>query len=48
VDLDEEDLEKYFGKVIEIKEEYDFIPSFTFYNYQHNEDSEFLFNDEET
>jgi hypothetical protein len=48
VDLDEKDLEKYFGKVIEIKKEYDFIPSFTFYNYQHNEDSEFLFNDEET
>jgi len=48
VDLDEKDLEKYFGKVIEIKKEYDFIPSFTFYNYQHNEDAEFLYNDEES
>lgn len=47
-DLDQEDLEKYFGKIIEIKKDYDFIPSFTFYNYHHNEDSEFLYTNEET
>lgn len=47
-ELDEKDLELYFGKVIEIKKEYDFIPKFTFYNYHHNEDSDFLYTNEET
>lgn len=32
-DLNENDLEKYFGKIIEVKKDYDFIPRFIFYNY---------------
>jgi len=32
-EFDQVDLEKYYGKTIEIKKEYDFIPDFTFFNY---------------
>ena len=32
-EFNQEDLEKYYGKTIEIKKDYDFIPEFTFFNY---------------
>ena len=38
--LKEEDLEKYYGKIIEVKKWYDFIPTFHFYNYASEQDYE--------
>ena len=32
-ELNESDLEKYYGKIIEVKKDHEFIPEFTFYNY---------------
>lgn len=40
-ELNESDLEKYYGKIIEIKQEYDFIPEFIFINYKHLNPYEF-------
>jgi len=40
-ELNTSDLEKYYGKIIEVKKDYDFIPSFIFFNYFHIEDYEF-------
>lgn len=37
----ESDMEKYYWKIIEPKQQYDFIPSFTFFNYHHLGDYEF-------
>lgn len=39
--LDTKDLEKYYGKVIEVGSGYDFIPKFVFHNYTHNKDYEY-------
>lgn len=33
-ELDQEELEMYYWKTIDLKKDYDFIPHFTFYNYQ--------------
>lgn len=38
--LKEEDLEKYYGKIIEVKRWYDFTPRFHFYNYSSEKDYE--------
>ena len=40
-ELNESDMEKYYGKMIEIKKDYDFIPKFKFFNYQSLGDYEF-------
>lgn len=39
--LTEEDMEKYYWKIIEPHQKYDFIPNFTFFNYYHLNDYEF-------
>jgi len=40
-DLLQEDLEKYYGRVIDLKKDYDFIPEFFFYNYRSKEEYAF-------
>ncbi len=40
-DLNQKDLEKYYGKSIEISNDYDFIPEFTFFNYYSSSSYEF-------